>query len=72
MSVATACFHNGASPHVQDLGSEPVCPVGSKNLDQRSDDHEDLNSPESGLTAKTVDGPITDKQNNDESARVSA
>ena len=64
-------FHTSHS-YVEDLSSEPVCPVGGKDLDDGSNGHEDLNSPEDGLTTKAVNRPVANEKHNNKRTRVDA
>ena len=58
--------------HIEDFGREPLRPVGGKDLNEGSDDHKDLDSPQSGLPAEAIDGPVAHQKDDDESAGIHA
>ena len=48
-----------------------MLPVGSKDFDNGGNHHEDLDGPERGFTAKPVDGPTADEQDDDQGSSIS-
>jgi hypothetical protein len=59
------------SSYIEDLGYEPVLPVGGDDFDDGGYHHEDLDRPQSGLPTKLVDGPTTDEENGNQGSGIS-
>ena len=48
-----------------------MLPVGSEDLDDGCNHHEDLDHPESRFATKLINGPTADEENEDEGGSIS-